>query len=101
RQQHPRVLLRLLHAERDFFLVRIDLEDNCFDRLADRHQLRWMTYVARPAHLTDVNESLDSRLELDEGAVVGDRDHLSADARTDGILLGDVLPRIALELFQS
>src|SRR6267378_7041872 len=77
RQHHPRILLCLLHAERDLLLVRIDLEHDRFDRLTDRHQLRRVTHVARPAHLADVNESFDTRLELDECAVVGDRNHLS------------------------
>src|SRR5436309_14999223 len=60
-----------------------------------------MAHVPRPAHLADVNESLDSRLELDKSAVVGDRDNLTGHARADWILLGDILPRIALELLQA
>src|SRR3954464_12201988 len=59
-----------------------------------------MTNVARPAHLADVYEPFDARLELDESAVVGDRDNLTRDACADRILLGDILPRIALELFE-
>src|SRR5438094_8108898 len=35
RQDHPGILLGLFHTERDFLLVRIDLEDDRFDRLAD------------------------------------------------------------------
>src|SRR4051812_31708567 len=65
RQHHPRILLRLLHAERNLFLPRIDLEDHRFDRLADADQLRWVTNVARPAHFADVDEAFDARLELD------------------------------------
>src|SRR3712207_4907681 len=98
RQHHPRVLLRLLHAERDLLLARIDLEHDGFDRLADRHQLRRMPDVARPAHLADVHEALDARLELDERAVVRDRDDLAGHARPDRVLLHHVLPRIRLEL---
>ena len=36
-----------------------------------------MTDVARPAHLADVHEAFDARLELDERAVVRDRDDLA------------------------
>src|SRR6185503_10700333 len=101
RQHHPRILLRLLHAERDLLLVRIDLEHDRFDGFTDRNQLRRVTDVARPAHLADVHQAFDARLQLDERAVVGDRDHLAADAGADRILLGDILPRIALELLES
>src|SRR2546428_93271 len=52
-----------------------------------------MTNVASPAHLTDVHQTFDARLELDERAVVGDRDHLARHARADRILFRDALPR--------
>ena len=35
----PRVRLRLLHAERDFLLLLVDVEDHHFDLLVDVHQL--------------------------------------------------------------
>src|SRR5690349_20975623 len=60
-----------------------------------------MTNVARPAHLADVHQAFDARLELDECAVIGDRNHLARNTRADRILLRDVLPRIALELLES
>src|SRR3954468_19265933 len=60
-----------------------------------------MTDVARPAHLADVHEAFDARLELDEGTVVRDADNLARDARADRILVGDVLPRVALELLET
>src|SRR5689334_6307034 len=101
RKHHPRILLRLLHAERDLLFVRIDLEHHCFDRLTNRNELRRMADVAGPAHLADVNETFDARLQLDERAVVSDRNHLTRHARADRILLCDVLPRVALELLEA
>src|SRR6266513_924811 len=101
RQRHPRILLRLLHAERDFLFRLVDFEHHRFDRFADRHDLLWMAHVTRPAHLGDVHEPLDAGLELDEGAIVGDGDHLALHARADGILRRDVLPRIVLQLLQA
>src|SRR4051812_41571520 len=77
RQHHPRILLRLLHAGRDLLFVRIDVEHDGFDRLADAHELRRMTNVARPAHFADVHQPFDARLELDERTVVRDRDDLA------------------------
>src|SRR5687768_11058331 len=101
RQHHPRILLRLLHAEGDLLLVRIDLEHDRLDRLTNRHQLRRVANVARPAHLADVDEAFDARLQLDECAVVRYRNDLTGDSRTNRILLGHVLPRIALELLEA
>src|SRR5690242_15734102 len=100
RQDHPGILLGLFHAERDLLLVRIDLEHDGFDRLTDRDELRRMSNVSRPAHLADMNEAFNARLEFDKCAVVRDRHHLTSHARSNWILLGDVLPRIALELFE-
>src|SRR5262249_39638819 len=91
RQHHPRILLRLLHAERNLLFVRIDLEHHRLDGLADRNKLRRMTNVARPAHLTDVNEPFDAGFELDERTVVRNRDDLPGNARADRILLRHVL----------
>src|SRR5258705_1490253 len=100
RQHDPRILLGLLHAERDLLLVRIDFEHHRLDRLADADELRWVPDVARPAHLGDVHQTLDARLELDERAVVSDAHDLALHPRADRVLVGDVLPRVALELLQ-
>ena len=100
REHHPGILLRLLHAEGNLFFVRIDLEDDRFDGFPNGHELARMPDIARPTHFADVNEALDAWFELDERTVVRDRDHLSGDAGSDRILVGDVLPRIALQLLQ-
>src|SRR4051812_36344256 len=60
-----------------------------------------MTDVPRPAHLTDMNQSLNAGFQLDKCAVVRDRHNLARDARSNRVLLGDVLPRIALELLEA
>ncbi len=101
RQDHPRILLGLLHAEGDLLLGLVDLEHHRLDGLADADDLRRVPDVAGPAHLGDVDQALDARLELDEGAVVGDRDDLALDAGADRVLGGDVLPRVALELLHA
>jgi hypothetical protein len=60
----------------------------------------WRTWP-RPRHLGDVDQALDALLQLDECAVVGDRDHAALDAVADPVLLLDALPRIGLELLQA
>src|SRR6266446_6316058 len=97
----PRILLGLFHAERDFLFGLVDFQDDRFDRLADRHELRGVPDVPRPAHLGDVDQPFDARLELDERAVVRDRDDLALHARSNRILRGDVLPGIGLQLLQA
>src|SRR5436309_11619142 len=97
-EHHPRILLGLFHTERDLLLVRIDFENDRFDRLADGHELRRMTDVARPAHLRDMNQPFNTGLQFNKGAVVRDRDNLTSNARSNRILLGNILPRVALEL---
>src|SRR5438270_6698073 len=101
RQRHPRILLRLLHAERDFFFGLVDFQHDRFDRLADGDELRGMSYVAGPAHLGDVHEPFNPRLQLHEGAVVRNRYDLSLHPRTNRILRGDILPGIRLQLLEA
>src|SRR6185437_528361 len=101
RQHDPRILLRLLHSQRDFLLGGIHLEHDGLHHLANGHQLGWMPHVARPAHLADVHESFDARFELDERAVVRDGNDLAVHTCAHRILLGHILPRIALQLLQA
>src|SRR5439155_776848 len=100
-QRHPRILLGLFHAERDLLLRLVHFEHDRLDRFADRHELRRMPDVSRPAHLGDVHQAFDTRLELDECAVVRDRDDLALHARSNRILRRDVLPGIGLQLLQA
>src|SRR5947199_71625 len=101
RQRHPGLFLGLLHAERDLLFRLVDLQYHRFDRLADRHDLRWVAHVALPLHLGDVDQALDPRLELDERAVVRDRDDLALHARAHRVLRGHVLPGVRLQLLQA
>src|SRR5437870_7083744 len=101
RQRHPWILLGLLHAEGDLFLRFVHLEDDRLDRLPDGDDLGGVPDVAGPAHFGDVHQALDPGLELDERAVVGDRDDLALHARADGVFRRHVLPRIGLQLLQA
>src|SRR5256886_3060869 len=101
RQRHPGIFLGLLHAERDLFCCLVHLQYNGFYRFADRHDLRRVTHVARPAHLGDVDQAFDARLELDERAVVGDRHDLALHPRAHGVLRRHVLPRVGLQLLET
>src|SRR3546814_5406007 len=60
----------------------------CRSRVAD---------VPGPAHLGDMNQTLDARLDLDERTVVGDGHDLPLHPGAHGELAGDVLPWVRLE----
>ncbi len=54
-----------------------------------------------PAHLADVDQALDARLELDERAVLGDVGHAARELGAQRILARGALPGIALELLHA
>ena len=54
-----------------------------------------------PAHLGDVDEALDARLELDEGTIFGDVGHAAGELALDRVFGRRALPRIALELLHA
>ena len=98
----PRIALGLLEAERDAPLLRIDVEHLHLDLLGGRDDLARMHVLLRPPHLGDVDQALDARLQLDEGAVVGDVGDAALEARrSTGYLAVDALPRIGLELLHA
>src|SRR5262245_29757753 len=99
--QLPRIGLRLLEAERDAAVGGVDVEHHDVHFLADLEHLGWMRDALGPRHLGDVHEAFDARLELDEGAVVGEADHLAVHARADRIALGDAGPRIGHDLLHA
>src|SRR5262245_11734742 len=99
RERLPRVRLDLLDAEADAPVVRIDFEHLRLDLLTDRKELRWVFDALRPRHLRDVHEAFDARLDLDERAVIGDRDHLAFDARAYRESLDRRRPWVGDQLF--
>ena len=101
REREPGILLGLLHSEGDLLVLLIDAEHHAFDLLPDRDELRGVSHVSGPTHLGDVDEPLHPLLELYERAVVGDRHDLAPNPGPDGVPLGDILPRIRLQLLES
>ena len=60
--------------------ARVDLEHLALDFVADVHDLRRMLDLLGPAHLADVDQTLDAGLEFHEGTVVGEAHDLAANA---------------------
>ena len=97
----PGVLLGLLHAQRDFLLLLVDLQHDDFDLVVDLHQFVGMADPLGPRHFADVHQALDAFLELDEGAVAHHVDHRALDDRADGIFRLDFFPRAGRLLLQA
>ena len=64
-------------------------------------QLAGMVDALGPAHLADVDQALDARLQLDEGAVAHDVDDFAGVPAADRVLVGDVGPRAGRLLLEA
>ena len=89
----PGVGLGLFHPQRYFLLVLVDIQDDYFDLVADGDHLGGMIDPACPAHLRDMDKTLEALFDFDERAVGHDVDHLPVDVGADRILLLDLVPR--------
>src|SRR6185437_6190878 len=97
----PRIAHGLLQPERDAALDRIDFEHLHLDLLRRRDDLAGMHVLLGPRHFGDVDQAFDARLELDEGAVIGDVGDAALEAGGDRILGLDALPRIVEQLLHA
>ena len=90
----PRVRLDLAQREADPTLLHVELRNDRLDLLADADDLGRRYDLLCPRHLADVNQALDTLLQLHEGAVVDQADHPAAHPRPERILLVDQGPRV-------
>ena len=88
----PGVRLGLLHAERDLLLLLVDLEHDDLDLVARLDELGGVVHPAGPGHLGDVDQTFDAVLELHEGAVGHEVDHLTHVLRVNRVTLVDAVP---------
>src|SRR5690606_8773217 len=97
----PRVFQRLLEAERNTALGRIDFENDNVDILRRGQDLAGMYVLLGPGHFGDVDQAFDARLQLDERTVIGDVRNRTGDLLADRVLGRDAIPRIRLELLHA
>src|SRR5438445_3948761 len=97
----PRVGLDLLEPEGDPLVLAIEIQDLRLDLLALLEDLRRVTHVAGPGHIRDVQQAVDPRLELDEGAEIGEVPHPAEHPRAGLVPLLDRRPRIGLYLLHA
>src|SRR3954453_7405855 len=94
----PRIVLQLLHAERDAVRLVIDLDDLDLHLLADVEHLG-RVIDAPPGDVGDVQQTIDAA-EIDEGAVVGDVLHHAVDDLALFEVLHQLLALFGARLFQ-
>src|SRR4029077_13580654 len=97
----PGIAHGLLETERNPPLDGIDLEHLHFDFLRGRNDLAGMHVLLGPRHFRDMDQAFDARLELDEGAIVGDVGDAAGEAGSERIFRFDPLPRIVQELLHA
>src|ERR1700741_2230588 len=100
-EDFPGIAHGLLETERDAALDGIGLQDLHLDFLRGRDDLAGVHVLLGPRHLGDVDQALDARLQLHEGAVVGDVGDTAMEARTQRVLRLDALPRIIEQLLHA
>src|SRR5579872_4413744 len=97
----PDVGLELLQAERQPLVLGVDIEDHRLDGVALLERFRRVLQPLAPGHVRDVDQAVDAVLDLDERAELGQVADLARDRRADRVLLGQLVPRIALDLLQA
>jgi len=97
----PRVGLKLADAQRDFLFVLVDAQHDGFDHFALLEHVAGLGNALGPGKFSDVNKSFNAGLQLDEGAVGHQVDHLALDLLSRGELGLDVAPRIGQLLLEA
>ena len=89
----PGVRLGLFHAERNLLLFQVDLEHENLDTIPGADEFGGVVDAFGPGHLGDVNQTLDTVLQLHKGAVGHDVHDLANVARFDRVASLDTVPR--------
>src|ERR1051326_8024476 len=97
-QRLPRVLLHLLHAQTDATRLRIDAQHFNLNHVARVYDFARMLDALGPAHLGDMDQTFNARLELYEGAVVSHACYAAADTRSHRETFFDAGPGIGQQL---
>src|SRR6185437_4768531 len=97
----PRIFVQLLQPQRDAAPLLIDRKHAAFDRLALFDHFAGMADLAGPAHVADVQQSVDALLDLDERAVVGQVADHARDRSARRIAVGDLVPGVLLGLLHA
>ncbi|KFB71946.1 MAG: hypothetical protein AW09_002901 [Candidatus Accumulibacter phosphatis] len=101
REVIPRIGSTLLHPQGNPTPILIDFEDHHFDFIAELNDLRGVHVLVGPVHLGDMHQALDSLLDLDKGAVVGEVGDLAEKPGGLGVAARDADPGIFAQLLET
>ena len=87
--------------ERQALVLRVDVEHHRVDDVALLQHLRRMFDPLAPRHVGDVDQPVDFLLDFDERAELGEVANLALNLRADRVLVGQLVPRIALDLLEA
>src|SRR3954471_18673921 len=82
-------------------MLGFDGQDDSLDLVALLHDFRRMLHALGPAHVADVDQSVDAVFDLDERAELGEVADFAFDSRADGILIMELLPWVGGELLHA
>src|SRR6185437_7640028 len=97
----PGVFLGLLEAQADAALVGIHFQHRHVHFRAGSDQLGGCGVLLDPGHFADMDQAFHTRLQLHEGAIVGDVGDLALELHAHRILGGDAFPRVGLQLLHA
>src|SRR5690606_34064311 len=100
-EQRQRVLVELLHAERDSLALGIDREHDRLELLALLVVAHRLLAGHVPGEIGEMDETVDAARQPDEDAEVRDRLDLARDSIALLVVLGELGPRIGLALLQA
>src|SRR5260370_10032021 len=95
----PGIAGHLLESQGHALALLIDVEYNALDFVTLVDDLAGMAHFANPAHVADVQQTVDPFFDFDEGAVIGQIANHAANDHAGRIALGHLIPRIGLNLF--
>src|ERR1022692_2100737 len=97
----PHIGLQLLHTQRQATLVRLNCQYDGLHLVALLQDFGRMLHALGPAQVADVDQSVDSVFDFDEGAEVGQVADFAFHHRAHREFLMQTLPGIRLQLLQA
>src|ERR1019366_2094030 len=97
----PGIRLQLLKAERDAAFLDVDFQHHGLDLVAGFNHFGGMPHAPRPRHFADMDEAFHARVNLDEGAIIGNADDTAHHFGAIGVAFHYALPRIGQQLFHA
>ena len=97
----PGVIVFLFQTQRNTTPFLVYRQDLAFDFLIFFQHFTRVTDLPGPGHVRDMQQAVDPLSQLDERAVIGQISYLARYHGIDGILLGNVVPRVGLGLLHT